>query len=192
MFIPFHALSLAFLCMFPFSVLNLVSLLKFVGVGVGFEPGSDITTLISLNQGTFRNLSHLLLRDGAGVCVVHWCDQKEHFYCSGVGMFNSREMFGFPVWSWINFPDLSYSLQYKRADPAWTVAFGCGEICSVQWLVLLWYVAKQNKTMILLGRKCWCFLLTFRHGFLNIFLKMPYTSRPQCCKALYPQGCPTG
>lgn len=57
--------------MFPFSVLNLVSLLKFVGVGVGFEPGSDITTLISLNQGTFRNLSHLLLRDGAGVCVVH-------------------------------------------------------------------------------------------------------------------------
>lgn len=164
---PSMHLSPSSFCMLPSCCKPGVTV-KICGWGVGgFEPGSDITTLISLNQGTFRNLSHLLLRDGAGICVVHWCDQKEHFYCSGVGMFNSKEMFGFSVWSWINFPDLSYRLQYKRADPAWTVAFGCGEICSVHsglfYLDMLPSNGKQNKMILLV------FLIIFRDGFLNIF-----------------------
>lgn len=38
-----------------------------------FSWRGEVTSLLSfpLNQGTFRNLSHLLLRDGAGICVVH-------------------------------------------------------------------------------------------------------------------------
>lgn len=65
--------------MFPFSGKMHVSspyvkpgvTVKFVGEGVMVEPGSDITTCFPSIKEHFRNLSHLLLRDGAGVCVVH-------------------------------------------------------------------------------------------------------------------------
>lgn len=85
-------------------------------------------------------------------------------------MFNSEETFGFPAQSWITCPDLSHRLQYEAADPARTVAFGCGEISfCAQWLVLLSYVAKQlggGTIIVWVGNEnavfmiiCWCFFL---------------------------------
>lgn len=61
-------------------------------------PGSS-SILPSPLQGTLRNLSHLLLRDGAGVCV--W-NTEEVFSnstldCSGVGLYNFKECLDFPA-----------------------------------------------------------------------------------------------
>lgn len=61
-----------------------------------FSPHEEVAaSLFSPLQGTLRNLSHLLLRDGAGVCVAHWCVQKQHFACSGVRLHNSEECVDF-------------------------------------------------------------------------------------------------
>lgn len=96
--------------------------------------GSDITALVSLNQGTFRNFSHLLLRDGAGICVVHWCDQKQHFYCSGVGTYNVTDEFGFPASHDFDFVDIAIQKQQAQRELSLLVIM---KIHSVQRFVSL-------------------------------------------------------
>ena len=55
----------------PFLSLNCDPLCFLLGECVGFSPHQEVAAPPFPLQGTLRNLSHLLLRDGAGVCVVH-------------------------------------------------------------------------------------------------------------------------
>lgn len=105
LFSPTHPVWFGMVCFFFFfsSLLLLIPLLTlncnpmfFVRwVCWVFPPTRKWQHLPSPLQGTLRNLSHLLLRDGAGVCVVHWCVQKQHFDCSGVGLYNFKECLDF-------------------------------------------------------------------------------------------------
>lgn len=54
----------------PFLALNRDPVCLLLGECVGYPPTGSGSTLPPL-QGTLRKLSHLLLRDGAGVCVEH-------------------------------------------------------------------------------------------------------------------------
>lgn len=63
-------------------------------------PGSG-SILPSPLQGTLWNLSHLLLRDGAGVCVEHGCVQQQHFGLLWSRVVQFQGMFGFPRIVWI-------------------------------------------------------------------------------------------
>lgn len=64
------------------------------------QPGSG-SILPSPLQGTRWNLSHLLLRDGAGVCVEHRRVQQQHFGLLWSRVVQFQGMFGFPRIVWI-------------------------------------------------------------------------------------------
>lgn len=59
-------------------------------------------SFLSPLQGTLRNLSHFLLRDGAGVCVWNTdVFSNSTLDCSGVGLYNFKECLDFPRIVWI-------------------------------------------------------------------------------------------